>query len=56
VNAPIDHTQLDFLTHLQRLLTEGGFVASYKFALLLALADTAVEMGDDSRAPPHSHY
>ena len=29
---------------LQSLLTEGRFVASYKFALLLALCDLCVEM------------
>ncbi len=50
---PSDRAQVEFLTHLQRVLTEGGFVASYKFALLLALADVAVEMGDDSGAPLH---
>ena len=53
MTAPTDRVQVEFLTHLQRLLTEGGFVASYKFALLLALADIAVEMGDDSGAPLH---
>ena len=40
--------QIDFLTNLQRLLSEGSFVATYKFALLLALTDAAVEHGDDS--------
>ena len=43
--------QIRFLVHLQRLLDEGLFVASYKFALLLALADLAIEKGDDSGAP-----
>ena len=36
-------TQLDFLNKLQRILNEGLFVASYKFALVLALAELAVE-------------
>ena len=36
-----------FLTNLQRLLTEGSFVATYKYALLLALADLSVELGKD---------
>jgi hypothetical protein len=36
---------------LQRLLTEGQFTATYKFALLMALADLSVECGDDSGAP-----
>jgi hypothetical protein len=35
--------QLDFLNNLQRILNEGLFVASYKFALVLALAELAVE-------------
>ncbi len=36
---------------LQRLLDKGSFVASYKFALLLALADLSVEGGYDTGAP-----
>lgn len=36
--------------NLQRLLDEGLFVASYKFALLLALSDLAIEKGDDTGA------
>ena len=39
--------QIQFLVNLQRLLDEGLFVASHKFALLLALADLSIEMGDD---------
>lgn len=39
--------QLAFLDHIQRLLDEGGFVATYKYALLAALADLSVERGDD---------
>jgi len=35
--------QLDVLRRLQRILEEGGFVATYKFALLQALADLSVE-------------
>ena len=34
----------------QNLGILGEFVASYKFALLLALADLSVEQGDDSGA------
>jgi HNH endonuclease len=48
VNPPTAEEQLKFLTNLQRLLAEGQFVATYKYALLLALADIAVESGDDS--------
>lgn len=36
-------SELDILRRLQRLLEEGGFVATYKFALLQALADICVE-------------
>lgn len=36
---------------MQRLLAEGQFVASYKFALIHALADLAVLKGDDTGAP-----
>src|SRR5690606_5886812 len=35
--------QLEFLLKIQRLLDEGDFVATYKFALLNALADISVE-------------
>jgi hypothetical protein len=37
--------QLDILRRLQRVLEEGGFVATYKLALLQALADLSVEHG-----------
>jgi hypothetical protein len=36
-------SELDFLTRLQRILNEGLFSASYKYALLLALAELSVE-------------
>ena len=42
--------QLDFLGRVQRLLEGGVFTASYKFALLQAIADLAVERGTDTRA------
>ena len=42
--------QVRFLQLLQRILAEGGFVATYKFALLHALADLAVLRGDDTGA------
>jgi hypothetical protein len=47
---PTSDEQIRFLVKLQRLLDEGLFVASYKFALLLALADLSVESGDDTGA------
>ncbi len=48
MSPPNEREQLVFLTNLQRLLSEGQFVATYKYALLLALTDIAVELGDDS--------
>ena len=49
--APSAEAQVRFLRDLQRILDEGSFVATYKFALIHALADLAVERGDDSGAP-----
>jgi 5-methylcytosine-specific restriction endonuclease McrA len=49
-SSPSPEQQLAFLTKLQRLYAEGDFTATYKFALLIALADLAVELGDDSGA------
>ena len=37
-----------FLRQVQTVLDEGGFVATYKFALLQALADLCVETADDA--------
>ena len=47
---PSPDVQLVFLSKLQRLFAEGDFTATYKFALLISLADLAVELGDDSGA------
>jgi hypothetical protein len=47
---PTPQEQILFLRNVQRLLAEGQFVASYKFALLHTLADLAVLNGDDSGA------
>ncbi|MGO9302639.1 MAG: HNH endonuclease [Candidatus Korobacteraceae bacterium] len=46
--APSSEDQVQFLLKVQRLLQEGLFTATYKFALLMALADLSVELGDDS--------
>ena len=51
MSPPTAEQQIKFLTNLQRLLSEGQFVATYKYALLLALADIAIESGDDSGEP-----
>lgn len=45
--TPTEGFQLEFLRKLQRLFNEGQFTATYKFALLNALADLAVECDDD---------
>lgn len=45
---PTPQEQIEFLSKLQRLLSEGLFVASYMFALLRALADLSVQCGDDT--------
>ncbi|KKL44003.1 endonuclease [Burkholderia contaminans] len=47
---PSAEQQLAFLTKLQRLFAEGDFTATYKFALLIALSDLAVELGADDGA------
>jgi 5-methylcytosine-specific restriction endonuclease McrA len=47
MKTPSPQQQIAFLTQLQRLLSEGSFVATYKYALLMALADIAVERGTD---------
>jgi len=44
---PAAEAQLVFLGKLQRIFTESDFTATYKFALLMALADLAVELGAD---------
>jgi 5-methylcytosine-specific restriction endonuclease McrA len=48
---PTPEEQVQFLRNVQRLLAEGSFVASYKYALIHALADLVVEKGEDSGAP-----
>ena len=48
--------QLAFLNKIQRLFAEGDFSASYKYALLIAIAEIAVEAGRDDDQPlviPH---
>jgi 5-methylcytosine-specific restriction endonuclease McrA len=44
---PSPEAQLAFLIKLQRLFAEGDFTATYKFALLISLADLAIEHGRD---------
>jgi hypothetical protein len=47
---PNAEQQIGFLHDLQRIFEEGDFSATYKFALLMALAEIAVEDGNDSGA------
>src|SRR6516165_9092519 len=50
MGVPSSEQQIEFLTKLQRLLREGAFVATYKYAFLMALADISVERGTDDDA------
>lgn len=45
---PSAEEQVQFLLRVQRLLSEGLFTATYKYALLMELSDLSVELGDDS--------
>ncbi len=51
MNPPSPDFQLQFLDYLQRLLDGGMFTATYKYALLMALADLSVEKGADNDQP-----
>lgn len=46
--VPTDAEQLAFLTRVQKILDQGQFTATYKYALLIALIEIAVERGDDA--------
>lgn len=48
MNPPDALAQTRFLQKIQRIFSEGEFSATYKYALLLTLAELAVEAGDDS--------
>jgi len=49
--VPSHADQVAFLTRVQKILDETQVVATYKFALLIALIDIAIERGDDSGEP-----
>ncbi len=51
MQQPAPAEQIRFFTNVQRLLAEGLFTATYKYALIAALADLSVESGDDSGKP-----
>jgi 5-methylcytosine-specific restriction endonuclease McrA len=44
---PRAEEQLEFLTKIQRLFNESDFSSTYKYALLISLADLAIELGKD---------
>ena len=46
--SPTAEEQLEFLTKVERLLAKGRRTTTYKFALLIALTNLAVEIGSDS--------
>jgi 5-methylcytosine-specific restriction endonuclease McrA len=48
IPPPTPEAQVEFLRNIQRLLIDGQFTASYKFALLHAIADLCVIQGNDS--------
>ena len=50
MSVPTAEEQIAFLQHIQRLFDEGEFQATYKYALLLTLAELAVEHGVDAGA------
>ncbi len=47
IATPSAEDQLDFLTKIQRLFNESDFSSTYKYALLISLADLAIEHGKD---------
>ena len=44
---PSAEEQLEFLTKIQRLFNESDFSSTYKYALLISLADLVIELGKD---------
>lgn len=51
--GPSAAEQLEFLGALQRILNEGQFVASYKYALIMSLAELCVEKTDNDDKTLH---
>ena len=47
-SRPSPTDQIRFIANVERILAEGSFVATYKYALLVALVELAIERGDDS--------
>jgi 5-methylcytosine-specific restriction endonuclease McrA len=49
--GPSAEVQLEFLQRISRILDEGRFTTTYKFALLIALTNVAVRRGRDDGSP-----
>ena len=47
---PSPEFQIEFLQNIQRILKEGSFSSTYKFALLHSIADCCVELGVDDQS------
>jgi hypothetical protein len=47
-SRPSPEDQVRFIANIERILSEGSFVATYKYALLIALVELAIERGEDS--------
>jgi hypothetical protein len=47
-SRPSPEDQIRFIANIERILSEGSFVATYKYALLVALVELAIERGEDS--------
>lgn len=45
---PSPEDQVRFIANIERILSEGSFVATYKYALLVALVELAIERGTDT--------
>ena len=50
ISIPSAEEQLSFLTKIQRLFNESDFSSTYKYALLISLADLAIELGKDDNS------
>lgn len=50
-NIPSAEEQLEFLSKIQRLFNESDFSSTYKYALIISLADLAIELGKDDGSP-----
>lgn len=50
-HTPSAEEQLAFLTKIQRLFNESDFSSTYKYALLISLADLSIELGKNDGSP-----